>query len=95
MRYINALVLFAAVLWLASPVLAGEQTATLKVENMTCASCPYQVKRSLTGIEGVKSVEVKLATKLAVVTFDDARTNIAALTAATETAGFPSSPVAE
>jgi mercuric ion binding protein len=78
---------------IATPALAGEQTATLKVEGMTCASCPYQVKKSLTGVDGVKAAEVSLDTKLATVTFDNEKTDIAALTAATAGAGFPSSPV--
>jgi len=72
---------------------AGERTTTLKVEGMTCGSCPYQVKKSLTGVEGVKSAEVSLETKLATVTFDDSKTDVAALTSATAGAGFPSSPV--
>jgi mercuric ion binding protein len=72
---------------------AGEQTMTLKVEGMTCGSCPYQVKKSLTGIEGVKAAEVSLESKLATVTFDDEKTDVAALTAATADVGFPSSPV--
>jgi mercuric ion binding protein len=93
MRIINVLTLFSAMAWLSVPAYAEEQTATLKVENMTCASCPYQVKKSLTGVEGVASAEVSLETKQAVVTFDDARTNIAALTVATANAGFPSQPV--
>ena len=78
---------------IATPAHAGDQTTTLKVEGMTCASCPYQVKKSLTGVEGVKAAEVSLETKLATVTFDNAKTDVAALTAATAGAGFPSSPV--
>jgi len=89
---IRALSLVALV-FAAAPALAGEQTATLKVKGMTCASCPYQVKRSLTGVDGVKAASVSLETKLATVTFDDTKTNVAALAAATAGAGFPSQPV--
>ncbi len=83
----------AVILLTVTPAHAGDQTTTLKVEGMTCASCPYQVKKSLTGVEGVKAAEVSLETKLATVTYDDAKTDVPALTAATAGAGFPSSPV--
>lgn len=92
MRLFKILAPLAIALLTATTCLAGEQTATLKVEGMTCASCPYQVKKSLTSVEGVKAADVSLETKLATVTFDDAKTDMAALTAATAGAGFPSSP---
>ena len=41
-----------AVLW-ASGVAAAERTVTLTVENMTCASCPLIVRKSLERIAGV------------------------------------------
>ena len=93
MRIFKILSPLAVVLLTAIPALAGDQTATLRVEGMTCGSCPYQVKKSLTSVEGVKAADVSLETKLATVTFDDAKTDVAALTAATAGAGFPSSPV--
>ena len=48
------------------------------------------VKRSLTKIGGVTKADVNLEKAEAVVTFDDARTNIDALTKATANAGYPS-----
>jgi len=73
---------------------AGESTVTLDVPNMWCASCPYIVKQSLAKVDGVSSVNVFLfertATATATVTFDDNRTNVAALMRATEEVGFPS-----
>jgi len=95
MRYISSLILACALAAMAMPAHAAERSVTLKVEGMTCAGCPYQVKRSLTKVEGVRSAEVSLETKRAVVTYDDAETNVAALTAATAEAGFPSAPVNE
>jgi len=77
------------------PAHAAERSVTLKVEGMTCPACPYQVKRSLTKIPGVRAAEVSLETKQAAVTYDDAETNVAALTAATASAGFPSALVNE
>ena len=71
-------------------VLADQQTIKLKVDGMTCQSCPYQVKSALKQVEGVISASASLETREAEVTFDGAVTNIAALTQATTNAGFPS-----
>ena len=77
--------------FLASPAaFAAERTVTLAVDKMTCASCPYIVKQTLTRLPGVTQAEVSFEHKNAVVTFDDATTNVAALTKATSEAGFPS-----
>ena len=73
--------------------LAAEQMVTLAVENMTCFSCPYIVKQSLTRVDGVRAVDVSLEEKKAVVQYDDARTNVEALTAASTKYGFPSSVI--
>lgn len=70
---------------------AAEQTVKLDVKGMSCASCPYQVESALKGVDGVISAKASLEEKSAVVKFDDAKTNIEALTKATENAGFPSS----
>jgi len=57
---------------------------------MSCFSCPYQVKSALKQVEGVITTSASLDTKEAEVTFDDAITNIAALTETTANAGFTS-----
>ncbi len=95
MKNINILTLFFALIVSSVPAFAAVKSVTLNVEGMTCAACPYLVKRSLTSIDGVQSAQVSLETKQAVVTFDDGKTNIVALTAATANAGFPSTPVEE
>jgi periplasmic mercuric ion binding protein len=59
---------------------------------MYCAACPHTVKSSLQAVPGVKAVSVSLADKTAIVTYDDATTNVKALTSATTNAGYPSSP---
>lgn len=69
---------------------ATERTVTLQVDNMYCASCPYIVKQSLAAVPGVKDVSVSFRNKTAIVTFDSARTNVAALTDATFEMGYPS-----
>lgn len=76
----------------SSTAFAAEQTVTLAVENMYCEACPYMVKKTLEHVAGVGKVGVSLKDKTAVVTYDDAKTSIKALTDATAGAGFPSAP---
>ena len=76
----------------ASSAFANEQTVTLAVKNMDCATCPYTVRASLRAVSGVKNVVVSMESKTAVVTYDDSKTDLGALTAATTNAGYPSAP---
>jgi len=84
--------LLAAVALGSGTAAAAQRVVTLNVEGMTCASCPYIVRETLRRVPGVETAEVSFETKQAVVTFDDAETTVAALTAATAGAGFPSHP---
>jgi len=74
---------------------AKEQTVTLEVPTMNCATCPFTVKKALQKVNGVTKAEVTFETKLAVVTFDDEKTTIKALTEATKNAGYPSTIIKE
>lgn len=74
----------------STPVWAASKTVTLSVANMTCAACPITVKKALSRVEGVEKTEVSYENKEVVVTYDDAKTNVEALTKATEGAGYPS-----
>lgn len=76
----------------SSAAFAADKTITLAVQNMYCAACPHTVKSSLQAVPGVKAVSVSFQDKTAIVTFDDAKTNVKALTTATTNAGYPSSP---
>lgn len=80
----------ATVLLLAGTAWAGTKTVTLEVSGMTCATCPIVVKKALTRVDGVTQVEVSFEERQATVTFDEAKTNVEALTKATTDAGFPS-----
>ena len=90
MNTIKPLFISVLLLFVTTIVNAGEKTATLKVEGMTCASCPYQVKKALTRVEGVKEARVAIKTREASIVYDDTKTTIATLTEATGNAGFPS-----
>jgi mercuric ion binding protein len=87
-KLVTAIVLAAAV---SAPAWAATQTVTLSVPGMTCPACPITVKKALNKVDGVTRIEVSLEKKEAVVTFDDAKTTVEALTRATENAGYPSS----
>src|SRR5215831_4966401 len=76
----------------SSLAFAGEKTVTLAVKNMYCADCPFIVKKSLEKVPGVTKAVVSLKDKTAIVTFDDAKASVNALTSATTSAGYPSTP---
>uniref|UniRef100_E6PXT8 Mercuric transport protein periplasmic component n=1 Tax=mine drainage metagenome TaxID=410659 RepID=E6PXT8_9ZZZZ len=89
MKKIAALVLALAATF-SVPAWAATQTVTLAVPGMTCAACPVTVKKALSKVNGVQKIVVSFEKKEAVVTYDDAKTNVQALTKATENAGYPS-----
>lgn len=86
-KLVTLLALTAA---LSAPVGAATKTVTLSVPSMTCATCPITVKVALAKVEGVIEAKVTWEPKEAVVTYDDTKTTPAALTRATENAGYPS-----
>lgn len=75
---------------LSAPAWAATKTVTLSVPGMTCASCPITLKKALNKVEGVENIKVDLEEKKALVTFDDAKTNVQALLEATKNAGYSS-----
>jgi mercuric ion binding protein len=78
---------------LASPIsFAAEKTIALAVSNMSCADCPFIVKKSLENIPGVAKVAVSFKDKTAIVTYDDSKADVKVLTTATTNAGYPSVP---
>ncbi|MGJ0533160.1 mercury resistance system periplasmic binding protein MerP [Methylocystis sp.] len=88
MKKLAAMIALAAVF--SAPAWATTKTVTLSVSGMTCAACPITVKKALSKVDGVEAAEVSYEKKEAVVTYDDAKTNVEALTKATEGAGYPS-----
>lgn len=90
MKMIVKAAILSGSLLAATSAFADEQTVILEVSGMTCVSCPYIVRESLAAVDGVSTVEVSMADRSAIVTFDDSRTDIAALTSATTEMGFPS-----
>ncbi len=75
---------------LSAPAWAATKTVTLSVSGMTCSACPITIRKALNKVEGVEKTEFSFEKKQAVVTFDDAKTNVKALMEATKNAGYPS-----
>jgi Cu+-exporting ATPase len=60
----------------------------LPIGGMTCAACARAVERQLAGAPGVEKASVNLATRIASVTYNPARTRIEDLVTAVEEAGY-------
>lgn len=89
----RSIILALALSLLSGTAFAAVRTETLKVSHMTCSACPYIVRHALLRVPGVSAATVSYAKKTATVTFNDAKTNVAALIHATTDAGYPSEPL--
>ena len=74
----------------AAPAFAAPKQVTLTVPTMDCATCPVTIKVALMKVPGVSKAVVSYKRRTAQVTFDDAKTDVAALTRATDGVGYPS-----
>lgn len=83
-------VLLLSVSLLLAPPAAANETVTLAIENMTCATCPITVRKALRQVPGVVKVEIDFDTQTAMVTFDPAQAKVEDFTRATTDAGYPS-----
>lgn len=72
------------------PAFAGSKSVTLAVPGMNCELCPATVKKALSKVPGVSNVAVSFEKREAVVSFDDTKASVEALTKATTNAGYPS-----
>jgi mercuric ion binding protein len=91
MRIMLSIAAALSLLAAPSPASAAPRTVTLSVPGMNCAACPITIKKALMKVAGVQKVEVSYEKLEAIVTYDDAKTNVVALTNATKRAGYPSS----
>ncbi|MCX6830462.1 MAG: heavy metal-associated domain-containing protein [candidate division Zixibacteria bacterium] len=66
----------------------SEDRIVLKVTGMKCDGCVMKVKNALKSVSGVKSAEIHLASKSAIVEFGDTRPATEQLIAAVKKAGF-------
>ena len=85
--------MLATILVAALPLAAlaeSPRTAILEVKNMSCKMCPITVRAALEKVPGVSRATIDYDSKTATVSFDPARTHVAALIKATTDAGYPS-----
>lgn len=88
MKFLRVTMLLAV---LASPpAFAETKTVTLSVPGMNCDLCPLTIKKAISKVPGVASVEASYEKKQAVVTFDDSKASVDELLKATANAGYPS-----
>ncbi len=64
------------------------ETTVMKINGMTCMGCVNSVKKVLTALDGVQSVDVALDQAQATIVYDTARANPGQFKAAIEDAGF-------
>lgn len=67
------------------------QTVVLNIGGMNCGGCVKNVTGILQGVDGVARADVSLEANNATVSFDPAKTNLAALIEAVEDGGFEAS----
>lgn len=87
MKKVAAAITLAAIF--ALPVWAATKTVTLSVPSMDCPVCPITVKNALLKVDGVSKVDVDFDKRQAVVSYDDTKADVGALTKATRDAGYP------
>jgi len=90
MKRVMALLGMIELLSVGGNVVAKDQTVTLTVDNMTCSLCKVTVCKALLAVEGVHKAKIFLIENKAVITFDDAQTDVETLISTTTNAGFPS-----
>jgi len=90
MKILRAMLLLAAIAPAAA--FAEPKTVTLSVPGMNCDLCPLTIKKAISRVPGVTSVDVSYERKEAVVNFDDRKASVEALRKATADAGYPSTP---
>jgi len=66
------------------------ETVTFDVSSMTCASCPFIVKKTFQNVPGVTEATADFDTKTATAVFDKKKTNISTLLEALKNRGYPS-----
>jgi copper chaperone CopZ len=76
-------------LWLfAGTLLAKDATSDLKVPAMNCAACTVVIKKALTQIKGVKTVDLNVDKRTAIIVYEDTQVKQAEIQKTIEKAGF-------
>jgi copper ion binding protein len=78
-----------------APESQSQERQELLIKGMTCASCVARIERKISGLDGVQSAAVNLASERATVVFDPSLVTPSALVAAVEEAGYEAEPAPE
>lgn len=87
---IRSTLLALALLAGANGAFAAIRQVRLTVPTMDCATCPVTIRVALLKVPGVTRAVVSYERREARVSFDDSKTDVAALTRATDGVGYPS-----
>ncbi|MGF1600943.1 MAG: heavy metal translocating P-type ATPase [Thermosynechococcaceae cyanobacterium] len=71
------------------------ETTTLKLRGMSCASCAHNIEAALTAVPGVSTCSVNFGVEQANITYDSNQTDVAAMQAAVDAAGYAAQPIQE
>jgi P-type Cu+ transporter len=69
------------------------ENATLKLRGMSCASCANNIEKAIRAVSGVDQCSINFGVEQASVTYDDNKTNIAAIQDAVDAAGYAAQPI--
>jgi periplasmic mercuric ion binding protein len=89
MRKVSVSLLLIAALLAPSALLASERTVVLNIPTMDCDTCPVTIRIALLKVDGVSVARVSYKQREARVSYDDSRTSVDALRAATRDVGYP------
>jgi P-type Cu+ transporter len=71
------------------------ENATLKLRGMSCASCANSIESAILAVPGVNQCSVNYGVEQATVTYDPGQTDLSAIQAAVEAAGYSAQAVQE
>ncbi len=71
------------------------ENATLKLRGMSCASCANSIESAILAVPGVDQCSVNYGVEQATVTYDPRQTNLSAIQAAVEAAGYSAQAIQE
>ncbi|MBE9010266.1 copper-translocating P-type ATPase [Pseudanabaenaceae cyanobacterium LEGE 13415] len=71
------------------------ETATLKLQGMSCAACAKNIEDAIRAVEGVNECSVNFGAEQATIDYDSRRTSIAEIQQAVDAAGYSAHPMQE
>ncbi len=74
---------------------SSEVTLDLEIKGMTCASCSARIEKVISGLDGVRTMQVNLATETGVVVFDSETISKRRILETIAGLGFEAEPLAE